>query len=119
MANFRRAVRGTSRDALVQVQAVTRAAAQIVATDARTLAPRKTGALQDSIRATTSGNKGIVRSPLPYASVHEYGGVIRPKGSPLNIRRSEFIGRAMERNQEKVMRSLETGFAAVARRHGW
>jgi phage gpG-like protein len=75
--------------------------------------------LQDSIRATTSGNKGIVRSPLPYAAVHEYGGTIYPHGGPVTIRRSEYVGLAMERNQEKVMRALETGFAAVARRNGW
>lgn len=119
MQAFRKAVRATDRDALKLVQAVTRSAAQIVASDARTLAPFRSGALRGSIVATTSGHAGIVRSPLPYAAVHEWGGTIRPRGTPFHIKRSEFVGRAQDRNAEKVGRILETGFAAIARVNGW
>lgn len=119
MQTFRKSVRDTDRGAMRMVQAVTKSAAQIVASDARTLAPRRTGALAESITATTAGHAGIVKSTLPYAAVHEWGGTIRPRGTPVHIKRSEYVGRAQDRNADKVRHALETGFAAVARSNGW
>lgn len=119
MQAFRKAVRGTDRGALRMVQAVTKSAAQIVASDARTLAPRRTGALAGSITATTAGHAGIVKSNVPYAAVHEWGGTIRPRGTPFHIKRSEYVGRAQDRNADKVRHALETGFSAVAQSNGW
>jgi phage gpG-like protein len=111
------------RGTLALVQGVTRGAAEIVARDARTLVAnrsgRGTGKLAGSIRGTTSGSSGIVRSPLPYAGVQEYGGTIRPKGSPVEIRPQAFVSRAADRNQEKVARALSEGFDALARANGW
>lgn len=129
LEEYRRSLRGTDRGALRMLQAVTRGAAEIVARDARTRAPRGTRPipsrrvpgvrLADSIKATTAGHAGVVKSDLPYAKVQEYGGTIRPKGSPVVIRRREFVTRALEAKQEAVGVALERGFDAVLRRNGW
>lgn len=119
LADLRKSLRQVDRDSLKVVQAVTRGAAQMVAADARSRAPRRSGALQASIKGTTSGNKGIVRSTLPYARVHEWGGQISPKGAPITIERSRFVGKALESKSDEVMRALEVGFDQAARRAGW
>ena len=119
LANLRKNLRNTDKDALKMVQGVVAGAAKIVAADASTLAPRRSGRLAGSIRGTTSGNKGLVRSRLPYAKVHEYGGTISPRGTPITIARSAFVTRAIERKESAVTRALEVGFEQVARRNGW
>lgn len=119
LTELRRRAKQTSKDAHKQVQQVTKRAAEIVAADARTLAPRRSGRLAASLKAGTSGSKGIVRSRLPYAKVHEWGGTIRPRGTEIKIKKSEYIGKALDRKQAAVQRELERGFADVARRNGW
>lgn len=104
---------------LKEIRNVVRDAARIVAAEASRLAPRQSGALAASIRGTTSGDKGIVRSPLPYAPVHEYGGVVRPRGAPVPIKASRYVGRALENKQDAIVDALGDGLEAVAARHGW
>jgi phage gpG-like protein len=119
LSDLRRSLKATNKDALREVQKVVKRGAEIIAQDSRTLAPRRSGKLAASIRAGTSGSKGIVRSKLPYAKVHEWGGTIRPRGADIKIKKSEFVGRALERKESAVRRELERGFADVARRNGW
>ena len=119
LADLRKALRGLDKGALREVQKVTKSAAQLVATEAAGLAPHRSGRLSQSIKAATSGNAGIVRSQLPYAKVHEYGGTIRPAGSPITILRSEFIGRAQDRKASEVADLLARRFADLAARNGW
>jgi hypothetical protein len=119
LQQLRRALRAIGKDAQREGQTVIREAAQIVASQARLNAPRRTGRLRDSIRGTTSGAKGVVRSPLPYAKVHEYGGVIRPRGAPIEIQRSAFVGRAIDSKADAVVEMLADGIDRVARRHGF
>jgi len=116
---LRKALRAVDKDALRDVQTVTKRAAEVVAVEARSRAPRRTGRLAGSIRATTSGARGIVRSPLPYAPVHEYGGTIEPRGTPIRIKRREYITGALEEKQDQVRDELARGFNEVARRHGF
>ena len=119
LAALRKGLRGVDKDALKAVQAVTKTAAGIVAVEASRLAPRQTGALAASIKGTTSGNKGVVRSPLPYANVVNWGGTISPRGTPVTFKRADFIGRAMDAKGDEVQAALEQGFDALARRNGW
>jgi phage gpG-like protein len=102
-----------------ELRAVIKSAAHFVAEEARILAPRKTGKLAASIRATTSGDRGVVRSPLPYAGVQEYGGTIRPSGVPIHIKRHEFVARALDRQRDKVVDALGDGIERAARHNGW
>lgn len=119
LKELRKSLRAVDKGALREVQEVTKRAAGIVAAEARTLAPRRSGKLQASIRGTTAGNSGVVRSPLPYAKVHEYGGTIRPKGTDIRINRSEFVTRALDRKEDAVLNELARGFDDLTRRHGW
>lgn len=116
---FRRRLRATDQDAVKELRTVVKRAAEIVAVDARLHVPRRTGKLAASIRAGTSGSTGLVRSRLPYARVHEWGGTIRPRGVPITIQRSEYIARALDRKRDEVYRDLEDGIADIARRNGW
>lgn len=116
---LRTALRTTDRAALREVQKVTKAAAQIVAKEARKNAPRRTGDLAASLRGTTQGNAGIVRSPLPYAKVHEWGGTIQPRGVPITIKRSAYVDRALDAKADQVGKALMDGFERVARANGW
>lgn len=119
LRDLRRDARRLGPDYLKEIQRVIKGAAEIVAREAATLAPRKTGRLAESIRGTTSGDKGIVRSPLPYAPVHEYGGSISPRGTKIQIRESGFVRRAIENKQDAIVDALGDGLEDAARRNGW
>lgn len=93
--------------------------AVIVAGRAKVLAPKRTGRLAASIRGTTSGFSARVRSPLPYAAVHQWGGSIRPRGGRIVIRRSEYVTRAVEQKSQEIENALVDGIHEVARRNGW
>lgn len=118
LAQVRRALRGVDRDALKEVQQVTKRAAEIVASEARIRAPKLSGALAQSIRATTSGNKGIVRSPLPYAGVQEWGGRVG-RNKATFVRGRHFVMGALDDKRDSVARALADGFDDVLRRNGF
>lgn len=116
---LRASLRAVDRGALREVQKVTKAAAQIVAEEAGRNAPRRSGRLSASLRGTTQGASGIVRSPLPYANVQEYGGTIHPRGAPITIKRSAYVHRALDAKADQVGRALADGFDRLARAQGW
>lgn len=117
LANYRRGLRETDRDTLKLVQAVTRSGAEIVSAQAsknqprgrRPMGKRKVPKrLADSYRATTSGNRGIVRSPLEHGPIEEYR-----RGGP------HAVNRALDQKQHEVGDELARGFAVLARANGW
>lgn len=122
---LRKSLRGVDKDAAKAVQAVTKAGAQIVATQAGRNAPRGTRPiptsrrpqvrLADSYRASTSGNKGIVRSPLFHARIFEY----RKSGTAAQMRGAKPVDRALEATGAEIQRLLEREFDDLARRNGW
>ncbi len=119
LAQLRRDLRaidaGLSRELNVEL----RQTVNIAARDAATLAPRRTGKLARSYKPFTRGNIAGVRSPLPYAPVNEYGGTIRPRGVPIDIRRSQPVSRAVERNADRIAEELGDRIEDLARRHGF
>ena len=115
---IRRAFRSVDKGAVKEVQAVTKKAAEIVAVEARVRAPRLSGALAGSIKATTSGHKGIVRSRLPYAAVHEWGGRVG-RNKSVYIKGRHYTTGALEAKQGEVQRELADGFDDVLRRNGF
>jgi phage gpG-like protein len=94
-------------------------AADKVAVTAGALAPRDSGALQQSIRPFVSGAKASVGSTLPYAGWLEFGGTIRPRGVPITIRGSGFVGRAVEDHADQIVEDIGDGIDRAARRAGW
>ena len=119
LAEFRRDLRRTDREALKEVQAGTRKAAKLVAEAAARLAPRRTGRLAESYRGTTSGNRGIVYSNLVYAPIVEFGGTISPRGVDIKFRRQEPVARALALNTERIVDSIGDGIDRAASRTGW
>jgi phage gpG-like protein len=119
LAELRRDLKATDREALKEVQKTLKGAADIAARTASELAPRKTGALARSYRPFTRGNIAGVGSTLPYAPVIEFGGTIRPKGTAIKIRRYEPVMRAAERQRDAIVDHLGDGIEAAARRTGW
>ena len=83
------------------------------------LAPRRSGALAESYRAGAAGKSAYVRSRLPYAAVQEFGGVIRPKGTPITIRSRAAVTRALANKEEVVVECLADAIDRLARQHGW
>ncbi len=96
-----------------------RDAAGKVAVTAGALAPRDSGELAHSIRPFVSGVRASVGSTLPYAGVHEFGGVISPRGTPITIRPSGFVGRAVEDHADQLVEDIGDGIDRAARRAGW
>ncbi len=119
LAALRRDLRRMQPDVLKEMRAVLKSTSVLVAQRARQNAPRRTGKLAGSYRAGTAGNTAFVRSRLPQAAVHEYGGTIRPRGAPIAIRRSAPMGRALRDSHEEVTDMLGDGLDNVATRHGW
>lgn len=126
LQTLRKRLRETNKDALKDVQRVIKSGSEIIAREGATLAPRKTGQLALSLKATTSGHKGVVRSRLPYANVIHWGGSTgrghqpgRPWSGSVRVQGSYFLWRAMYRKKDAVTRELHQGFLKVARRNGW
>lgn len=84
----------------------------IVAEDAQTLAPKKSGALAGSIRPSNTKNKSVVRAgsgKVVYAGVQEYGGYN-------NIEANSFLRGALEQNQATVVKALSEELDNLIRR---
>lgn len=82
-------------------------------------APRRTGALAASYRPFVTQRGAGVRSKLPYAAVHEYGGTISPQGTPITIRRSAPITRAVERLTDRIVDAIGDAVEQAADATGW
>lgn len=77
-----------------------RAAGRLVETDARRLAPRRSGRLVGTIRTVAGAAGAVVSAGSPavvYAGVHEYGWPRR------NIRGRHYMRDATERNRDRVL----------------
>jgi hypothetical protein len=117
--DMRRMVPGSQ----LEVTKVVRSSVQPIAAAARrrTAAAGKvqTGQLRDSIRGTARGSRGSIRSRLPQAPVHEFGGTIAPRGVPIEIEKGNMVYGAIAEMRGEVETALMTGFERLARRNGW
>lgn len=107
------------RDGPRAVRSGLREGARVVSTAAGPKAPVRSGRLAASYRPGATSTKAFVRSRLPYAAVHEFGGVIRPKGAPITIRPSRPIHEAFDEKSENVIDVIGDQLEDAARRHGW
>ena len=86
---------------------------QHVADEAKTLAPVRTGALQDSIRASKAQRTAVIRAgsaKVPYSSFVEWGTAVMEGQEPVTT--------AIENNQQYAASELDQGLEALARRYG-
>lgn len=85
----------------------------LVVDDAQAGAPKKSGALAGSIRASNTKNRSTIRSgsaKVPYAGVQEWGW---PRH---NIEGSHYLVSAVERNQQTSVRALDDELRGLIRR---
>ena len=109
-----RETRETVKEALQPMVAVARS---------RGHSRRQTGELGDSWKATMRGAQGALTNPLPQAKPLEFGGTIAPRGTPISLAPATNMvygpGGAIEKGKAETERRLLTGFASLARRHGF
>ena len=119
LAQLRRDLRRLQPEALKEVRGALKDGAEVVARASGPLAHHRTGTLAAGYRAGTGGNTAFVRNRVPYAAVHEFGGTIAPKGTPITIRANPAIHRAFDAKADRVIDIVGDGIEAVARRNGW
>lgn len=119
LAQLRRDLRAMPADQRREVTKALKRGAEEVAETARPLAAFRTGRLAGSYRASAAGNTAVVRSRLPYAAVQEFGGTIKPRGTPITIQPRAAVTTALERNEDKVVDLIAAALDAVATRFGW
>lgn len=106
-------------------------AADIVAAEAKTRIPRKTGRAQESVRSGTSGNKAVVlggKARVPYYGWLDFGTRIPVKGNPRSVgpwvksgkgpREGRFIYPALEAKQDQVREAVEDAVDSTLRKAG-
>lgn len=125
LAQFRRDLRAISADLPKEFRKDLVEAGQIVVEASRGLTPRRSGRLAAATRATTSGDKLIIRNPLPYANVIHWGGTTGPghqrgpgKGA-VRVKGSYFGSRAIDEKADLVLDRIGEGIVNLAGRHGW
>jgi HK97 gp10 family phage protein len=119
LAKLRRDLRAIDKDLGKALTDHLRDLARDVRDDARSRAPVKTGALQRSIKHSVRARGASVYSNSPYAGVQEWGGTIRPRGTPIEIRGRHFISSAVADNADHVVKEVERSLDAIADRHGF
>jgi len=97
-----------------EVSKANKAAAEIIAAEARSRAPRRSGRLATSIKAGTSGPRALVRSRLPYANTIHWGRLTR---GPVTGR--PFISEAIETKKDDFIDKLGDVIEALSSRHGF
>ena len=126
LADLRRAVKAVDKAGLKAIQLILKDSSELVARDARSLAPHRSGKLAAGIRATTSGSKAVVRDKVPYAALIHWGGSTgrghRPgaawSGSVI-VHPSLFVSRSIDRNEEVIANHLAEQFDDLIKRSGW
>lgn len=108
-----------SKDAQKEVRAVNKSAAQIVADEAASRAPVRTGRLKRSIRALGQSRGATVKAGgarVPYAGWIEFGGRI-PRAVRPFIREGRFLFPALERNRRRIEQMYLRELESVLRKH--
>lgn len=76
------------------------------------------GHVRDSFDARSAGATTVaITSDHPAAPVIEFGGTIRPKGSPIRIREFRMVGKAGQAEAAAFERDLESRIDALLRHH--
>lgn len=87
---------------------------QRVVTDAQSLAPRRSGALAATIKASNTKNKSIVRAGsarVPYAGVQHYGGYN-------NIEPHPYLADAVDKNRAASIQTMDDELKALIGKYG-
>lgn len=119
LAKLRRDLRAIDKDLGKSLTDHLRDLAKEVRDEARSRAPVKTGALQRSIKHSVRARGASIYSNTPYAGVQEWGGTIRPKGTPIEIQGRHFIYSAIYDHADHIKGQVEGLLDGIADRHGF
>jgi Bacteriophage HK97-gp10, putative tail-component len=119
LRDLQRDLKAFAPDARRDVTRALKEGAGEVARAAGPLSAWRSGKLAGSWRPGASTMKGYVRSRLPYAGVIEYGGTIRPKGAPVEIKAHPAGTRALQLKEDGIVEKVGDALMRVAARHGW
>lgn len=118
LKDFRRDLRKFDKEIGKEFQRDLRAISQRVAREAAMLAPRgATGALQAGYRGSAVGTKGVVRNRVFYSRFIEFG--FHPRGGETFVEGRNIIGRAVERNEDRIVDELGDAVEKAATNAGW
>ena len=116
---LRAALRRTEPEADQSLKRELREAGARVALVGASKAPRRSGALQRSIRPYVTTRGISIGSTLPYAGVVHWGGTINPRGAPITFERRPFLEEAVEETADWILDQVAHGFDVAARKAGW
>jgi len=125
LGSFRRSIRKLDRGLDVGLGRYIRESAREVRDEARSRTPvgratrraagqRKPGTLQKSIRHSVTQKRATLYSNEPDAPVHEFGGTIRPRGVPIDIRETAMLRGAVAEKSDEVESHLTQMFDHLA-----
>jgi HK97 gp10 family phage protein len=106
LSKLRRDLKKIDRDLGREATRHVRRVGNQVRDEARSRAPKKTGRLSKSIRTSVRSKGASIYSPEEYAGVHEFGGTISPKGTPIEIEGQRFIYGAIDEKADDVAEQL-------------
>jgi hypothetical protein len=81
--------------------------------------PFRTGGLRRSVKTGVRRGTIVLFSRLPQSGVIEWGGKIKPRGVPIEFKRSEFVTDAVEANSAGAEERLGVVLESTAARHGF
>ena len=116
---LRAVLRRTEPEADKALRQELREAGARIALVAASKAPRRSGALQRSIRPYVTSRGISIGSDLPYAGVVHWGGTIAPRGAPITFERRPFVEDAVEDAAEWLIDQVARSFDGAARKAGW
>lgn len=103
-----------------------RQVARPILTQARSLAPRKSGDLQRSLRTSVTARGIAFTSSEPYSNLIHWGGSTgrghrarAPWSGDIRVRESLFFSRALEENEDALMDGLDAAVDRAATRAGF
>ncbi len=114
LAEFRRDLRRADNAVAKEFQADLRSIAQQVTAGAAVLAP---GRVAESYRGTARGARGVVRSGFLPSRFLEFG--FHPRGGETFVEGRNFVGRALEAQEDRIVDALGDAVERASTRVGW
>lgn len=120
LEEFQRDIKRMAPDQRREIPKALRKSAVLVHRTGMPFVARRTGTLGAAWRVGANQRDGaFVRNRLPQAGVLEFGGTIRPRGTPFTVRAQPSMTRALEARQEDIVDLVADVLDVVARRNGW
>jgi hypothetical protein len=119
LREFRRDLKRMDAATNKELSANLREGGGVVLTRARSLAPRLSGELANSLRLSVTQKAVSIYSTLPQAPVLHWGGRIEPRGVPIVFPRTEFGTRAAEEHGDELLENIADDIDRAAKPAGW